>query len=185
MKTKTSKMNALFGAMMAIFAVLFFSMLPAPSAQAGGPSKQPGLSIKQPGAVDSTEAIQQAETAKIFEADTTTQPPADVPPAGGGGAAIDIDWMLNKENLIASLVMLLLTFASKWFPGLGKITDTKLRALVVGLTVITGFLVVKFVGPGNVNWGDFASLGVTYLLTSLGYDKFLKPLGIKTPKAMA
>jgi hypothetical protein len=181
MKTKTSKMNALFGAMMAIFAVLFFSMLPAPSAQAGGPSKKPGLTIKKTSA-DSAEAIRQAETLKIFEADTTAQPPADVPPAGGGGA-VDLPWLLTQENAIASLLMLLLTFLSKWLPFVSKIGDTGKRALVVGLTVIAGFVVGKMIQGDGFTFQGFASLGITYLLTTLGYDKGLKPWGIQTPKA--
>jgi hypothetical protein len=171
MKTKIQCLNALYGMFSMIFIITFFSLLPAPETQAGDPPSRPGMRLEKAATVPAAEVVDTVEPAPLEPAPTPT-----------GGVTVDMNWLLNKQNAIAAALMLLLTFLSKWIPGLNKIGDTGKRALVVAGTVIAGLLAVKFIGTAPVNWGDFASLVITYLLTALGYDKALKPVGIKTPK---
>jgi hypothetical protein len=174
MKSKTAKMNALFGLLSVGFMLTFFSLLPAPPTQGQAPSK-PGMRMEKPATVPAAEVVDTLEPVPVEPAPTPT-------PAPTGGVTVDMNWLLNKQNAIAAALMLLLTFLSKWIPGLNKIGDTGKRALVVAGTVIAALLAVKFIGTDPVNWGDFVSLVITYLLTALGYDKALKPAGIVTPK---
>jgi len=157
---KTIFSNVMFSVFSALFMIALFSVSPPTPMHANDPGTRTGLSY----------AVQPDSAAQLVSL------PADAPPV------VDLEWLLTKENAIASLVMLLLTFLSKWLPGLAKIPDTGKRALVVAVTVIAGFLAVKFIGPGTVSLSDFAGLAITYLLTALGYDKGLKPIGLKTPR---
>jgi len=175
MKTKIQCLNALYGMFSMIFIITFFSLLPAPETQAGDPATRPGMRLEKAATAPAAEVVDTTEPAAVEPAPTPTPTPT-------GGVTVDMNWLLNKDNALAAAFMLLLTFLSKWIPGLNKIGDTGKRALVVAGTVIAAFLAVKFIGTAPVNWGDFASLVITYLLTALGYDKALKPAGIKTPK---
>ncbi len=190
MKSQIKKSNLLFTLLCGMFMVTFFTLSPPTIGHTKDPQKKPGFSIVKPTDKEVKEAP--AEAAETAPSDTVETPPPSTdtttvtPPAdGAGGTTIDMEWLLNKENMIAALLMLVLTFLSKWLPILSKITDTGKRALTVGVTVIAGFLFAKFIGPGDVNLADFASLGITYLLTSLGYDKAVKPAGLSTPKVSA
>jgi hypothetical protein len=176
MKKKIFQSNLLFTLLCGLFMVAFFTMSPPTTGQAQDPQPQkPGFTVLKPAPAE------EAATDSL-QVDTSAEEPAELSPSGGGGLVVDMDWLLNKENMIASLLMLVLTWLSGFLPFLSKITDTGKRALAVGITVIAGFVVAKFIGPGDVSIADFASLSLTYLLTSLGYDKALKPAGLRTPK---
>jgi hypothetical protein len=179
MKKQIIQSNLMFTLLCGLFMVGFFTLSPPMVGQAKDPQPQkPGFTILKP------VPTEEAATDSVQE-DTSNEVPAVPSPNDGGGLVVDMDWLVNKENLIASLLMLVLTWLSGFLPFLSKITDTGKRALVVGLTVIAGFVVAKFIGPGDVSIADFASLSLTYLLTSLGYDKALKPAGLRTPKVAA
>lgn len=164
--------NGLLALAFAFMGVAMLTMLPPSDAQGQSNNK-----AAAPVVVDTTlpDAAADAEPPVVVD---NPQPDDQSP------TVIDMEWLVNKENAIASVLFLLLTFLGKWIPGLNKIGDTGKRALVVGVTVIVGFVVAKFI-VGGFQWGEFLSLVITYLLTSLGYDKALKPAGIKTPSVAA
>jgi hypothetical protein len=115
MKTKTSKLqklNTFFVLMGVAFAVLFFSLLPAPSAKAGDPAKQPGLSIKKPAPAIEVDTM----TPEGSDVDTSGTVPSEPGTGGGGGTSPDgknlfaVVWawlMQNKEAALGLLFVVL------------------------------------------------------------------------------
>jgi hypothetical protein len=174
------KTNIIFNSLLAfVFAFMGIGILVSmPPNGANAQTKQKAKTeLAKPAPVEA-EAVQLDTAPPAVVVDAPTVEPA--PPAPTG--AVDLEWLLTQENAVASVLFFLIAFFSKWLPGLGKINDTQKRALVSGLTVMVGFVAWRFIGGDGFSWQGFLSLGVTYLLTSLGYDKGLKPLGVKTPK---
>jgi hypothetical protein len=105
MKSKTAKMNALFGLLSVGFMLTFFSLLPAPPTQGQAPSR-PGMRMENPTTVPAADA----EVAPAPAADTTETPPEPSPSADDSKNIFAVLWawiMANKEAAIAMLLFLL------------------------------------------------------------------------------
>jgi hypothetical protein len=148
MKTKIRIQNALLGIVMAVFAVLFFSVLPAPSAKAEQPTAKPGFTL--------------APTPPTAEVDTVVTPPVDVPPDTPADPVQDIiDGMLSRWTLYVAGIVNLLVLLSGAFPKFTLFADDRKRDLLaktLGAVAVAG-LTVFTLGPGQI-WPVLAGFAV-------------------------
>ncbi|RMH17332.1 MAG: hypothetical protein D6698_08470 [Gammaproteobacteria bacterium] len=83
--------------------------------------------------------------------------------------------LLNYQTALYSSIVVLLTYASAFIKPLANLIP-KLPLRVIVIATVVGLVFY------NIGIADGWQLVIGYLLATLGYDKGLEPLGLKTPK---
>lgn len=95
---------------------------------------------------------------------------------------ITVDWVFNTQNGLFSILLYVIVYLSGFIPGLKKIGDKRLRALIVGITLGAGVIVWQ-VFQKELAWQDFAGLVISFIGTQLSYIFLLSPIPpLKTPE---
>lgn len=93
-----------------------------------------------------------------------------------------VDWLFNPQNGVFAFLLYALMYLSGFIPGLKKLDDKRLRALVVGLVLAAG-LTIWQVFQKDLSWQDFAGMAFAFISTQLTYIFVLAPIpALKTPE---
>lgn len=121
-------------------------------------------------------SIEQVGQAAQVAQDTTIKIPT--PPTGG----VTVDWLFNPQNGVFAFLLYVLMYLSGFIPGLKKLDDKRLRALVVGIVLAAG-LTIWQVAQKDLSWQDFAGMAFAFISTQLAYIFVLAPIpALKTPE---
>lgn len=102
-----------------------------------------------------------------------------VPPEGG---VPTVRWLFNAQNGIYGLLLYVIMWLSGFIPGLKKLDDKRLRALIVGL-ILAGGLVIWQLFEKDLHWQDFVGMAFTFISTQLAYIFVLAPIPpLRTPE---
>ena len=129
-------------------------------------------------------AASQTPAAGLVDTTAPAQTPTLTAHTDAAPATLSAESLMSKESSVFAVLVLLFGFFSNRIPVLKKINEKSLRVLAIALTLGVGLLVYRFSQNGSIGWGDVASIGLNYVLATLGYDKFLKPLGAKSPQGI-
>lgn len=127
-------------------------------------------------AQDPADSIEQIEQDVQVTQDTTITLPTL--PDGG----VTVDWLFNPQNGVFAFLLYVMMYLSGFIPGLKKLDDKRLRALVVGIVLAAG-LTIWQVAQKDLSWQDFAGMAFAFISTQLTYIFVLAPIPqLKTPE---
>jgi len=107
------------------------------------------------------------------------QAPADSTVIVPATPDFNLDWLLTADNTIYGMLVLVINYLAPYLPWLRNFKDKGRRALTIGVTLLVGFFFWKLF-DAELAWSEVIGMAFTYLVTTLGYDKVLKPAGLKT-----
>jgi len=83
------------------------------------------------------------------------------------------------ENILYHVLLIVLTYLSRFFPGI-KLARVPIRTIAIALLLLIGFISARFIFAEPVKVVTILTFMINYLVTTLSYDKIYKEITGKT-----